>query len=51
MEDTSVDVRVYLTQPLQEKVVMKENGRRKDESYRVLLVDDDEKLLALARLA
>ena len=30
---------------------MKENGRRKDESYRVLLVDDDEKLLALARLA
>jgi DNA-binding response OmpR family regulator len=30
---------------------MKENGDRKDDSYRVLVVDDDEKLLALARLA
>lgn len=30
---------------------MKENGNRNDDNYRVLVVDDDEQLLALARLA
>ncbi len=30
---------------------MNEKGNREDDNYRVLLVDDDEQLLALARLA
>jgi DNA-binding response OmpR family regulator len=40
-----------LTRFLQEKVVMDEKGNREDDNYRVLVVDDDEQLLALARLA
>jgi DNA-binding response OmpR family regulator len=36
---------------MNEKVVMNEKGNRENDSYRVLVVDDDEQLLALARLA
>jgi len=39
------------TQSSQRKVVMDGNGGREEGTYRVLVVDDDEKLLALARLA
>jgi DNA-binding response OmpR family regulator len=51
LRETALTLGVYLTQISQKKVVMNENASREDDNYKVLLVDDDEQLLALARLA